>query len=210
MGNPRWKPLIKKLASLGKYPAKRGVSLLSLTGVGRAWLGSDCGWTGWGAGGTKITLKTWVKTMALMALMFITTSSAVATTVILPAIATRNKGGRITSDTQWPKGPGSQILWANPQFPVNSTPRYIRRLLLLQISKICIIITPVCPPHCQITHHLPVFHEGRGLLGKFGCVHPYINLKSIGPCFNSGNGLWLISGFQAKCGQASGTSLWML
>ena len=74
-----------------------------------------------------------------------------------------------------------KLLRCYPKLKVNIAPREINRLFLPQGTEIGVIVNPICPFFCQVSHHLPILHEGWSFCWKFRSIYSNKYLESRSP-----------------------------
>lgn len=143
-----------------EYSDKRGANLFILTGVGNARLGLAEGLGSWGM---KIALTAWMVLVTFVAFMFKWTTSTVTSSVKFAAIANWHISA-ITREVRCVNRHTIILVWkllrTYPKLKVDIAQREISRSFLPQVTEIGVIVNPICPFFCQVSHHLPILHKG--------------------------------------------------
>ena len=92
-----------------------------------------------------------------------------------------------------------KLLRCYPKLKVNIAPRKINRLFLPQVTEIGVIVNPICPFFCKVSHHLPILHEGWSFGRKFRRIYSNKYLESRSPGVNSANVFAFLKWLKTQC-----------
>ena len=92
-----------------------------------------------------------------------------------------------------------KLLRCYPKLKVNIAPRKINRLFLPQVTEIGVIVNPICPFFCKVSHHLPILHEGWSFCRKFRRIYSNKYLESRSPGVNSANVFAFLKWLKTQC-----------
>ena len=92
-----------------------------------------------------------------------------------------------------------KLLGPYPKFRVDTAPGKIIRLLLPQVTEISVIVNPICPFCCQVSHHLPILHKGWSFCRKYRSAYSNKYLESRSPGVNRVNVFALLKWLKTQC-----------